>query len=66
MMPAWIDRYALHVPGPYVCSSVCVARPVSPGGASVPTSTSQNGRYDDVIGNGALAFNDVVLLFNTL
>ena len=39
---------------------------IVPGGMGIPTSTRQNGRCDDVNGNGALDFNDVVLYFNQM
>ena len=39
---------------------------IVPGGIGIPTSTRQNGRCDDVNGNGALDFNDVVLYFNQM
>ncbi len=37
-----------------------------PGGVGVPTDTNGDGRYDDVNGNRALDFNDVVLYFNQM
>ncbi len=37
-----------------------------PGGMGIPTSTRQNGRCDDVNGNGMFDFNDVVLFFNQM
>ncbi len=37
-----------------------------PGGTGVPTSTANDGRCDDVNGNGRRDFNDVVLFFNQL
>jgi hypothetical protein len=39
---------------------------IVPGGTGIPTSTKQDGRFDDVNGNGVLDFNDVVLLFNQM
>jgi PKD repeat protein len=37
-----------------------------PGGAGIPTSTSTNGKCDDVNGNGVFDFDDVVLYFNQM
>ena len=37
-----------------------------PGGAGVPTSTANDGRCDDVDGNGVQDFADVVLFFNQM
>jgi len=39
---------------------------VVPGGISTPTSIGHNGKYDDINGNGAIDFNDVVLYFNQM
>ena len=43
------------------------APPVTvPGGASTPTDTNGDGKYDDVNGNGRKDFADVVLYFNQM
>jgi len=37
-----------------------------PGGSDVPHDLNQDGLYEDVNGNGAGDFNDVVLFFNQM
>ncbi|HIH02335.1 MAG TPA: PKD domain-containing protein [Methanoregulaceae archaeon] len=37
-----------------------------PGGAGIPTSTANDGQYDDVNGNGRKDFADVVVYFNQM